>query len=153
MGGIKNRDEKRKAAKVFSSGGGGGSKGPSVIDKRNQELKCPHCDRIFKQSGRLNDHVKKQHSDLQEVNDEEKVKKHESETNLTSIINDSEKGENEWGNYRIMCLNSKSGQYDYKSPKLLLHEMRLRDKLPKARYKSIFDQESSLWRCKVRKCQ
>lgn len=26
MGGVKNRDEKRKAAKVFSSGGGGGTK-------------------------------------------------------------------------------------------------------------------------------
>lgn len=49
MGGIKNREAKKKAAKVFSSGGGGGTKGPAVVDKRNQELKCPHCDRVFKQ--------------------------------------------------------------------------------------------------------
>jgi ATP-dependent RNA helicase DHX57 len=62
MGGITNRDEKRKKNKVFSSGGGGGTKGPSVLDKRGQELQCPHCDRIFKQTGRLNEHVKKQHS-------------------------------------------------------------------------------------------
>lgn len=50
MGGIKNKEAKKKAAKVFSSGGGGGTKGPSVIDKRNQEMQCPHCDRAFKQA-------------------------------------------------------------------------------------------------------
>lgn len=33
-----------------SGGGGGGTKGPSVIDKRNQEEQCPHCERIFKQA-------------------------------------------------------------------------------------------------------
>jgi len=45
-----------------SSGGGGGSKGPAVIDKRGQEDKCPHCDRTFKQSGRLRDHIARQHA-------------------------------------------------------------------------------------------
>ena len=49
MGGIKDREAKKKAAKVFSSGGGGGTKGPAVVDQRNQELACPHCDRVFKQ--------------------------------------------------------------------------------------------------------
>ena len=49
MGSIKDREAKKKAAKVFSSGGGGGTKGPAVVDKRNQELTCPHCDRVFKQ--------------------------------------------------------------------------------------------------------
>lgn len=63
MGGIKNRDAKRAAAKVFSSAGGGGAKGPSVIDKRGQEEKCPHCDRIFKQNNRLKEHIAKQHAD------------------------------------------------------------------------------------------
>ncbi|GFH25551.1 P-loop containing nucleoside triphosphate hydrolase, partial [Haematococcus lacustris] len=28
---------------------GGSSKGPSIIDKRNQELPCPYCSRIFTQ--------------------------------------------------------------------------------------------------------
>lgn len=63
MGGIKNRDAKRAAAKVFSSAGGGGSKGPSVVDKRGQEEKCPHCDRVFKQNSRLKEHIGKQHAD------------------------------------------------------------------------------------------
>jgi hypothetical protein len=49
MGKVKNLEEKKKAARVFSSGSGGGTKGPSVVDKRNQELACPHCPRIFKQ--------------------------------------------------------------------------------------------------------
>ena len=79
MGHITNREEKKKAARVFScasfsadfstakpfsccmiewrgshplilrSGGGGGTKGPAVVDKRNVELDCPHCDRTFKQ--------------------------------------------------------------------------------------------------------
>ena len=31
------------------SGGGGGTKGPAKVDKRNQELQCPHCERVFKQ--------------------------------------------------------------------------------------------------------
>eukprot|EP00883_Tetradesmus_obliquus_P006330 jgi/Sobl393_1/16814/SZX72388.1 len=66
MGGIKNRDEKRKAAKVFSSGGGGGAKGPAIIDKRGQEEKCPHCDRVFKQNNRLKEHIAKQHADQQQ---------------------------------------------------------------------------------------
>jgi len=48
------------------SGGGGGSKGPSVLDKRGQEEKCPHCDRVFKQSGRLRDHIAKQHADQEQ---------------------------------------------------------------------------------------
>lgn len=107
MGGIKNRDAKRAAAKVFrceqatacggrarvcvlpgrtqqctqlpapcasmrarrirtaaassrlplrraprsSGGGGGGTKGPALLDKRGEELPCPHCDRVFKQVG------------------------------------------------------------------------------------------------------
>lgn len=155
MGKIKNRDEKRKAAKVFTAGGGGGTKGPSVIDKRNQEQKCPHCDRIFKQTGRLNDHIKRQHTELAETNQPK-----DSCDGVDSISNDPEirhvrDGSGTQGlekvnaGPRIMDIGSKSGAYDFKSPKLLLHEMLLRDKSPKARYKGMFDKESSQWRCKV----
>jgi hypothetical protein len=51
MGGVKNREEKKKLNHVYSSGAGGGmGKGPSVVDKRlGKELPCPYCDRIFKQ--------------------------------------------------------------------------------------------------------
>ncbi len=50
MGGIKNREEKKKLNHVVSSGGCGGMKGPATVDKRlGAELPCPYCDRIFKQ--------------------------------------------------------------------------------------------------------
>ena len=38
-----------QANHVVSSGAGGGGKGPAAVDKRNQEMPCPHCDRVFKQ--------------------------------------------------------------------------------------------------------
>ncbi|KDD74225.1 hypothetical protein H632_c1475p0, partial [Helicosporidium sp. ATCC 50920] len=66
MGGIKNRDAKRTQAKVFSSGGGGGTKGPAVVDKRGTEMQCPHCDKVYKQAGRLQDHLKRQHAQEEE---------------------------------------------------------------------------------------
>lgn len=155
MGKVKNRDEKRKAAKVFASGATGGSKGPSVIDKRNQELKCPHCERIFKQSGRLNDHMKKQHSAVQPGGDGQRsAGVLEASKTCKPVINDPHadskafKGMKE---VRIMDIGSKNGAYDYKSPKLLLHEKCLKEKLPKPRYKSLHEEEGgvSRWRCKV----
>lgn len=48
-----------------SSGASGGSnKGPAVVDKRNQVLECPHCDREFKQVQRYRDHIAKHHPDV-----------------------------------------------------------------------------------------
>jgi ATP-dependent RNA helicase DHX57 len=151
MGKIKNRDEKRKAAKVFTAGGGGGTKGPSVIDKRNQEQKCPHCDRIFKQPGRLNDHIKRQHADLTDTqeapsSDTAAPRDAKNVSGSSSTLSVTEKQN---AGPRIMDIGSKSGVYDFKSPKLILHEMLLKEKSPKAKYKSIFDKETSLWRCKV----
>ena len=182
MGGIKNRDEKLKKNKVFTSGGGGGSKGPSVIDKRGQELQCPHCQRVFKQSGRLQDHIKRQHADLgasetpsedgksvvknetkkEQLNAKKEGRNLESDTPKVGS-DDSKKAlstsgrreckegsQDKMKQYRIMDIGSKAGAYDYKSPKLLLHELLIRNKQPKARYKSLPDSNSSdLWRCKV----
>jgi hypothetical protein len=51
MGKITDLAAKKKAAHIVSSGSGGGTRGPSVVDKRNIELQCPHCDRTFKQVG------------------------------------------------------------------------------------------------------
>ncbi|GAX74060.1 hypothetical protein CEUSTIGMA_g1510.t1 [Chlamydomonas eustigma] len=52
-----------KANKVFSAGGGGGTKGPSIIDKRGQESKCPFCDKVYTQNGRLKEHIASKHPD------------------------------------------------------------------------------------------
>ncbi|KAL4527192.1 hypothetical protein Ndes2526B_g09099 [Nannochloris sp. 'desiccata'] len=155
MGGVRNREAKKAAAKVFSSGGGGGSKGPSVIDKRNQELECPHCDRIFKQSGRLNDHLKKQHP---ETLDDGAC---DSDTTTAAAVGSNGASTSQIGTHKksttattttttaaaaiqppkptmkMMDIGSKGGYYDAKSPKLILHEWLLKEKQPKARYKTL----------------
>lgn len=50
---------------------------------------------------------------------------------------------------RMMDVGSRSGYYSAKSPKLLLHELCLKEKV-KPRYKAI-PTEGGLWRCKVRR--
>lgn len=49
MGKIKNRDKKRTAARIFTSGGAGNGKSEPLPDKKEQKHPCPHCDRIFAQ--------------------------------------------------------------------------------------------------------
>lgn len=141
MGGVKNRDEKRKAAKVFSSGAGGGAKGPATVDKRGQELQCPHCDRIFKQSGRLQDHIKKQHASEAEVNDQQPSVENCSNKNSATNNNTATK--------KMMDVGSRGGYFEVKSPRLILHEWLLRDKRPKARFKALLARDGVSWSCKV----
>lgn len=47
-----------------SGASGGANKGPAVVDKRNQVLQCPHCDRDFKQVQRYREHIAKHHPDV-----------------------------------------------------------------------------------------
>lgn len=136
MGGVKNRDEKRKAAKVFASGGGGGTKGPATVDKRGQELQCPHCDRTFKQSGRLQDHIKKQHAN-------------ETESNVQQQPNVDNSSNKNNATKKMMDVGSRGGYFDVKSPRLILHEWLLREKKPKARFKALLAPDGVSWTCKV----
>jgi len=162
---------------ICSSGGGGGSKGPSVIDKRNQELECPHCDRIFKQSGRLNDHIKKQHPETigpeggggaggggtsgsdntnaspGGINGASTSQNATSKKN-TSATPASAAPQPPKPAIKMMGIGSKGGYYDAKSPKLILHEWLLKEKQPKARYKTLPGPAGSggsdgLWLAKV----
>ncbi len=48
-----------------SGASGGASKGPAVLDKRNQVLECPHCDRTFQQIQRYREHITKKHPEEQ----------------------------------------------------------------------------------------
>jgi ATP-dependent RNA helicase DHX57 len=207
MGGIKNKDLKRAANKVFTyvqtfilaiklnsrhsfpywlpmcspspatthfqlpffsihtcrSGGGGGSKGPSIIDKRNQELQCPHCQRIFKQPNRLQDHIKKQHSTITEADDDEDNKGDGSSTSTTTTSSTTTKATKDRSptttttvsintnsnTKKIMDLNSKAGYYTSKSPKMLLHEWCLKEKLPRPKYKTISVDGGSKFKCRI----
>lgn len=99
-----------------SSGGGGGSKGPSTLDKRNEEHPCPHCDRVFKQSGRLREHIASKHADQADPPPD-------AAAATTTAPAQS-----------VMDVGSKAGAYDRKSPKLLLQEHCLKLKQPKPRY-------------------
>ena len=45
-----------------SGGSGGGTKGPSVVDKRNQQLQCPYCERVFQQKQRYSTHIDTKHA-------------------------------------------------------------------------------------------
>ncbi|PRW33164.1 P-loop containing nucleoside triphosphate hydrolase isoform A [Chlorella sorokiniana] len=192
MGGIKNRDAKRAANKVFSSGGGGGSKGPAVVDKRGQELPCPHCDRIFKQSDRLKQHIQKQHADLAAAAESEAASSSAAAAaapaapkvlapKAVAAVNAAasaavksvaaaaapgkQQGKAAAGGAgaaggsgaaaaaaasgpKLMDIGSKAGFYEAKSPKLLLHEWCLREKVPRPRYRPSAT-EGGLWKCKV----
>ena len=164
MGGIRNREAKRAANKVFTSGGGGGSKGPSVVDKRGQELPCPHCDRIFKQSDRLKQHIEKQHAaggagDGSSSDDNEDAAPSKTPAAVAAAVPASatKPATASLQQYvpapatgpKMMDVNSKAGFYEVKSPKLLLHEWCLREKAPRPRYR-VISMPGGLWKCKVR---
>lgn len=95
MGGTKNKEEKKKKAHVYayaiaylmiakadcntpqlhhiccrSGAAGGANKGPAVVDKRNQTLECPHCDRSFQQVQRYREHIAKKHPPEEQQEDE-----------------------------------------------------------------------------------
>lgn len=46
-----------------SGASGGANKGPAIVDKRNQVLECPHCDRTFQQVQRYREHIAKKHAE------------------------------------------------------------------------------------------
>lgn len=141
---------------------GSNLQGPATVDKRNQELACPHCDRIFKQSGRLNDHIKKQHSDAEGASTSNGAAAPAGEQSVSaaapkavapspapSAPSAPMAAPASKPAPRIMDVGSKGGAYDYKSPKLLLQEMLMRDKAPKARYKALPSADGGSWRCKA----
>ncbi|KAL6770675.1 hypothetical protein ACKKBF_B32175 [Auxenochlorella protothecoides x Auxenochlorella symbiontica] len=138
MGGVRNRDAKRASAKVFSSGGGGGTKGPAVVDKRGQEVTCPHCDKVYKQANRLQEHIKKQHAEAAP-----------GEEPTTAATAAPAARPAPAAPAPLMDVGSKGGYYAGKSPKLLLHEWCLKEKLPKPRYKAVPAAAPGRWRCRV----
>lgn len=122
-----------------------------MVDKRNQELQCPHCQRIFKQPNRLQDHIKKQHSTTTEADDDEDKKEGGSSisTTGTSTTTTTTIAINNNNTNKVMDLNSKAGYYASKSPKMLLHEWCLKEKLPRPKYKTISMDGGSKFKCRI----
>eukprot|EP00775_Hariotina_reticulata_P004412 gene4412-4665_t len=137
MGGIKNRDEKRKKAHVYSSGGGGGAKGPSVVDKRGQEEKCPHCDRTFKQNSRLKEHILKQHPQQAEAPEPTAAAPPAAAAAAAPAGGRHQAGVQGHPVGRMFDVGSSGGFYTEKSPKLMLLEWCARQKRPKPKYKAV----------------
>eukprot|EP00884_Botryococcus_braunii_P007206 jgi/Botrbrau1/16487/Bobra.0142s0081.1 len=148
MGKIKNLEEKKKAARVFSSGSGGGTKGPSVVDKRNQELACPHCPRVFKQLERYREHLKK-HAGEEDAGDDEGPSGvppgppggPDASTSAGPApagpatrppVPASAPGLAQAG--KMMDVGAKAGYYTEKSPKMMLQEWCTQQKRARPRY-------------------
>jgi ATP-dependent RNA helicase DHX57 len=149
MGGIKNREAKKAANKVFSSGGGGGTRGPATVDKRGQELACPHCERVFKQAGRLADHVKTRHGEgAADGFDDGAAPGPGGAAPAASKPPPPAPKPPPPPPTRVMDVNARAGAYDAKSPKLLLQEELSRAGAPRARYKAAAGADGR-WRCKV----
>lgn len=105
-----------------SGGSGGGTKGPSTVDKRKQQLQCPYCERIFQHKDRYKAHLSSKHADEVAEADETPVEG-----------SDSAAASSSGGN--VMQVGSKAGYYTRKSPQLFLLEQCQSDKRPKPKIK------------------
>lgn len=84
--------------------------GPSKVDKRNQELPCPHCDRIFKQKQRLDQHIANQHADAAE----------EQPDAASSSAPAAPAPQPAPARFDV---GSRAGFYTQKTPRMMLHEV------------------------------
>lgn len=108
-----------------------------MVDKRGQEVTCPHCDKVYKQANRLQEHIKKQHAEAPARDD----------TAPPPAAAPARPGPA--APAPLMDVGSGAGYYAAKSPKLLLHEWCLKEKLPKPRYKAVPAAALGRWRCRV----
>ncbi|KAK9809193.1 hypothetical protein WJX72_011126 [[Myrmecia] bisecta] len=145
MGGVKNREEKKKAAKVFSSGAGGGSKGPGLVDKRDQERPCPHCDRTFKQVQRLKEHIAKKHPPEDEGGDDA-ASVAGSSAAAEGPSNVAQQAAPPGG--KMFDVGSRAGFYTERSPKMILMEHCTKQKLGKPRFQARPDKHGTIG-CRV----
>ena len=156
MGGIKNREAKRAANSVVTSvGKGSAAEAQKFLEERaaRNQLACPYCDRVFKEALKRNHHVKQKHADEAASSADAGAPATSGSlgpagaTKPAPSATTDEKSKQKQP--RVMDIGSKAGAYDYKSPRLLLLELLQRSKAPKARFKPIFDESTSAWRCKV----
>lgn len=92
-----------------------------------QPLPCPFCDRIFKQDGRLKEHLKNKHAD--EENQESAVSAESNQTEQAPAST-SEPVQNP---------QRDEHGYPIKSPKTLLHEWCQKNKKPQPKFKAVSD--------------
>lgn len=77
-----------------------------MIDKRNQQLQCPYCEKVYTQKQRYDVHIAKQHA-------EEHAAAQEDEASTS---------QEPQTNSKVMQVGSKAGYFTKKSPHLFLVE-------------------------------
>lgn len=77
-----------------------------MVDKRNQQLQCPYCERVFQQKQRYSNHIDTKHAEEHAAAQEEEASTSQQQE----------------GQSKVMQVGSKAGYYTKKSPHLLLME-------------------------------
>ena len=130
---------------LCSSAAGGSSKGPAVVDKRGQEQKCPHCEKIYTQSGRLKEHIASKHANAEQEGQAEQSGAAAAAGPSTSAAASTSCPPAPGA---MMELGSRGGYFTSKSPKVMLQEWLQREKRPRARYQAR-PLEDGTYTCKV----
>jgi len=132
--------ERKKKAHIYGSGGGGGTKGPAAVDKRGEEKPCPYCDRVFKQAGRLQEHLRSKHA-------EEEAEAEQAAADARAVAVGRGSGGREGGKKAaVFDVGSRAGYYDRQSPKAMLQEWCRAKKRPAPKYAP--RQVGAGWGCK-----
>lgn len=90
------------------------SQGPAILDKRNQELPCPHCNRVFKQKQRLDQHVQSQHADEAAPS---------NASAKPAEAGPSGSGASAAPKPQLFDVGSRGGFFTQKTPRMMLHEV------------------------------
>ena len=133
----KAQERKKKAHIYGSGGGGGGTKGPDRVDKRGEEKPCPYCDRVFKQAGRLQEHLRSKHA-------EEEAEAEAAAAAAAAAAAGA--GSSGAGGGKMFDVGSRAGYYDRQSPKAMLQDYCRSKKRPTPKYQP--RQVGGGWGCK-----
>eukprot|EP00958_Prasinococcus_capsulatus_P003632 scaffold331_cov349-Prasinococcus_capsulatus_cf.AAC.6 len=126
---------------IFGSGAAGMSSKGEELPKKNkgEEIKCPYCEKIYKQDGRLKDHIKRQHAAEAAAAEAAKAD--------ASAQGESEGSRGTNGPDGLKKVTEK--RVTEKNPKALLHEWCQKNKRITPKYKDIKDKETGKYHCKV----
>ncbi|GAQ91802.1 ATP-dependent RNA helicase A [Klebsormidium nitens] len=133
-----NKHAAKAKRHIYSSGaaGTGGKAEPTNAKNGGQPIECPLCDRIFKQDGRLKEHIKNKHADG--VN-------HKTGADALSASG-TEGPEAAVGSAEVA--EAAIPKYLVKSPKQMLSEWCQKQKRPAPKFKLV-EAEGGMFRCRV----
>ncbi|GJP32741.1 hypothetical protein CLOM_g17337 [Closterium sp. NIES-68] len=131
---MKKAQEKKAKRHIYSTGaaGCGGKAAPTNAKNTGQPLPCPLCERVFKQDGRLKDHIKSQHSQADA----------DAAAAPGNAATDRPSGGETTGGGSGQGVGGGDGEkgggvYYVKTPKVLLNEWCQKNKRPTPKYKHV----------------